>query len=146
MLSRIKKVIINYWISEETNIFRNYKDAIAGFVVLVVIPAGSICLTISAGSEGRIFWNYTFPLVSIAMAGLYDSFGRYDGNPVTRPKLVIRGILDLLAIFFSAVGIGEENGIVPYISPILLLICGLILTFEMYNRIKKAILISSWNS
>lgn len=34
--------------------------------------------------------------------------------------------------------------ILPYIAPILLLVCGLLLTFEIYNRVKRAILISPW--
>lgn len=38
----LKRVIRNYWLAEETNIFRNYRDALAGFVALVIIPAVSI--------------------------------------------------------------------------------------------------------
>ena len=44
MVKILKRVIRNYWLAEETNIFRNYKDALAGFVALVIIPAVSVFL------------------------------------------------------------------------------------------------------
>ncbi|MDB2127844.1 hypothetical protein, partial [Enterocloster clostridioformis] len=44
MVKMLKRVIRNYWLAEETNIFRNYRDALAGFVALVIIPAVSVFL------------------------------------------------------------------------------------------------------
>lgn len=46
MVKMLKRVIRNYWLAEETNIFRNYRDALAGFVALVIIPAVSVFCTI----------------------------------------------------------------------------------------------------
>ena len=138
----LKQVIRNYWIAEETNIFRNYRDALLGLGVLVIIPAFSVWFVIC--TEDYTFWSYTFPFISISMAGVYDTYGRYDGTSPKNAKLVIRVIFDFLAIFFAALSVGSNNMILPYIAPILLLVCGLLLTFEIYNRVKRAILISPW--
>ena len=40
MVKMLKRVIRNYWLAEETNIFRN----LAGFVALVIIPSVSVFL------------------------------------------------------------------------------------------------------
>lgn len=124
-------------------IFRNYKDALAGAVVLVFMPAFSICM--AACVKDYTFWNYTFPLLSISLAGLYDTYGRYEGEAPKNLKLGVRVLFNSVSIFFSALSIGVENAILPYISPILLFICGLFLVFEIFNRIRKAILISRWS-
>lgn len=139
----LKRVIKNYWLAEETNIFRNYRDALAGFVVLVMIPAVSVFFVLFI--DNYTFWSYSFPLISISLAGAYDTYGRYNGKDSPKnPKLVVRFVLDLLAIFFAAFSIGRNNMILPYVAPILLLVCGLFLTAEIYNRLKMAALISRW--
>lgn len=141
-MKKLRLVIGNYWLSEETNIFRNYKDALAGFLVLVVIPAVSVLLVLC--TNGYTFWNYTFPFVSISLAGAYDTYGRYDGISPRNAKLVVRVIFDFLAIFFAALSVGINDMVLPYVAPALLFVCGLLLTFEIYNRVKRAILISPW--
>lgn len=141
-MNKLKLVIKNYWLAEETNIFKNYRDALAGFVVLVVIPAFSILFV--GYEDDYTFWSYAFPFISISLAGAYDTYGRYDGDSPKNAKLVVRIILDFFAIFFAALSVGNDNVILPYVAPILLFICGLFLTCEIYNRIKRAVLISSW--
>lgn len=59
-MKMLKRVIRNYWLAEETNIFRNYRDALAGFVALVIIPAVSIFFVLF--TDGYTFWSYTFRL------------------------------------------------------------------------------------
>lgn len=112
-------------------------------MVLVFMPAFSICM--AACVKDYTFWNYTFPLLSISLAGLYDTYGRYEGEAPKNLKLGVRVLFNSVSIFFSALSIGVENAILPYISPILLFICGLFLVFEIFNRIRKAILISRWS-
>ncbi len=138
----LKRVIRNYWLAEETNIFRNYRDALAGFVALVIIPAVSIFFVLF--TDGYTFWSYTFPFISISLAGAYDTYGRYNGHSPQNAKLVIRLIFDFLAIFFATLSVGNNNTILSYVAPILLFVCGLFLTFEIYNRVKRAVLISPW--
>lgn len=139
---KLIRIIRNYWLAEETNIFKNYKDALCGFVVLILIPALSVGSAIFATKY--TFWNYTFPLLSISLAGLYDTYGRYEGDSPKNPKLAIRIIFNCISIFFAALSVGIKNNIPPYFSPILLLICGIFLIFEIYNRVRKAVLISRW--
>lgn len=143
IVNKLIKVVNNYWNAEDTNIFKNYTDALAGLIVLVIVPALSIIFAVCV--EKYTFWNYTFPLLSISLAGIYDNYGRYEGESPKNLKLAVRTLLDFLAIFFAALCIGMENIILPYISPILLCICGLLLVYEIYNRVKTAILISPWS-
>lgn len=141
-MNKLGQMIKNYWLAEETNIFKNYKDALAGLLVLIVIPALSVFFVIY--TDEYTFWSYTFPFVSVSLAGVYDTYGRYDGVSPKNAKLVVRVVFDFLAIFFAAISIGNDGGVLPYVAPILLSVCGLFLTFEIYNRIKRAVLISPW--
>ncbi len=141
-MTKLIKIVNNYWNAEDTNIFKNYTDALAGLVVLVIVPALSIIFAICV--EKYTFWNYTFPLLSISLAGIYDTYGRYEGESPKNLKLAVRIIVHCFAIFFAALCIGVESIILPFVSPILLCVCGLLLIYEIYNRIKTAILISRW--
>ena len=62
-MSNLLKIIRNYYSSENTNIFRNYKDALAGAVVMIGLPIVSVFMAVCV--EEYTFWNYTFPLLSI---------------------------------------------------------------------------------
>ncbi len=141
-MEKLIQVIKNYWLSEETNIFKNYKDALAGFIVLVVTPGFSLLFVLC--TDSYTFWSYTFPFISISLAGAYDTYGRYDGTSPKNAKLVVRLIFDFLAIFFAALSVGINNMVLPYVAPTLLFICGLFLTLEIYNRVKIAVMISRW--
>lgn len=142
-MSTIIGTIKNYWNAENTNIFNNYRDALAGSVVLVVVPALSVFFAVFV--ERYTFWNYTFPLLSISLAGLYDTYGRYDQGSPKNQKLMVRAIVHFVSIFFAALCIGIESKVLPYISPCLLCVCGLFLISEIYRRVKSAILISPWS-
>lgn len=131
-----------YWIASQTNIFKNYIDAILGIIVLVFLPLGSLMLV--NVSEDTGFWIYVFPLISISLAGVYDAYGRYEKDSPQNFKLGIRVVLDMLAIFFAAYFANTERIWAHYIPSILLLLNGSILLFEAVNRIKTAIEISSW--
>lgn len=142
MVKELKKLAKNYWFAEESNIFRNYRDALAGFIVLVLVPAFSIIFTVH--TDKYTFWGYSFPLIAVSLAGAYDTYGRYDGKSPKNVKLVIRIVFDFCAIFFSVLSLGVDSVICPYIAPILLTMCGLLLLYEMYIRIQLAIQISPW--
>lgn len=109
---------------------------------MIGMPIVSVFMAVCV--EEYTFWNYTFPLLSIALAGLYDTYGRYEEKSPKNTKLAIRIIFDLVAIFFAALSIGIDNKVLPYISPGLLLVCGLLLSYEIYNRVRMAIWISPW--
>lgn len=141
-MNDVIKIVKNYWLSEESNIFKNYRDALAGFIVLIVIPAMSILLVVHTSDCS--FWNYTFPLVSISMAGAYDTYGRYSGASPKNVKLAIRIILNFLAIVFTAFATDNNNSALSFVAPILLLLCGLFLLYEIFNRLKIAVQISPW--
>ena len=138
----LKLLVRNYWLAEETNIFKNYKDALLGLIALILIPAFSIFFVIC--TENYTFWSYTFPFISISLAGAYDTYGRYEGTSPKTPKLVVRIAFDFLAVFFAGFSVGIDSKVLPYVAPLLLFICGLLLTYEIYNRVKRAILISPW--
>lgn len=142
-MKTIINIIKRYWIDEKTNIFKNYKDALFGLLVLVIIPAISICLGIY--SQPITFWSYTFPILSISIASLYDTYGRYEGDSPKNIKLAIRAIINFFALLFSCVCLGVNSIVLPYIAPVLLLFSGLLLVFEIWKRVKYAILLSPWN-
>lgn len=67
------------------------------------------------------------------------------GSSPRNSKLVVRVMFDLGAIFFAALCVGTNDKILPFVSPLLLCICGLLLVLEIYNRVKRAVLISPWS-
>lgn len=123
------------------NVFYNV-DAVLGIVILICLPLGSlISINISKNTD---FWSYAFPLISIALAGIYDAYGRYEKNSSKNFKLCIRVILDTLAIFFGAYFSNVNLIWKHYIPSIILLFSGIMLLSEAINRIKTAIEISPW--
>lgn len=142
-MNKLVTVVKRYWIAEETNIFKNYRDAIMGLVSLIIIPLFSICLVFAV--EEYTFWNYSFPLISISWAGVYDCFGRFETKSPKNPKLVVHMVFNGISIFFSILCPGVSHTYLPIVSPSLLFLCGLFLFFEIYNQIKYAISISFYN-
>ena len=55
----------------------------------------SICI------DQYTFWNYTYSLMSISLAGIYDSYGRYEYRSLKNVKLFIRVLIDIVAIFLQ---------------------------------------------
>ena len=48
------------------------------------------------------FWNYSFPLISISWAGVYDCFGRFETKSPKNSKLVVRMVFNGISIFFPS--------------------------------------------
>lgn len=133
-----------YWFDLETNIFKNYIDAILGSLVLIVLPAISL---VSAVIVDTTTWaNYLFPIVSICLAGIYDTYGRYEPGSPKNIKLGVRVVFDLIAMFLAALLVGESELILRLIVPGLLLLLGLSLVIEVIWRVKTAIELSCWYS
>lgn len=133
-----------YWFDLETNIFKNYIDAILGSLVLIVLPAISL---VSAVIVDTTTWaNYLFPIVSICLAGIYDTYGRYEPGSPKNIKLGVRVVFDLIAMFLAALLVGESELILRLIAPGLLLLLGLSLVIEVIWRVKTAIELSCWYS
>ena len=52
-----------------------------GIVPLVLLPAGSLLPTLLVAEAD--FWNYTFPISCISIAGIYDAYGRMEASNQT---------------------------------------------------------------
>lgn len=88
-------------------------------------------------------WNYTFPILSICVAGIYDAYGRYKQGASRNVKLGIRAGVDFLSLILSAVLVNE----IWYIRLIptgLLALCGIALIFEVVIRVLTTIQMSDW--
>ena len=129
----LMKSIASYWFNMSSNVFKNYKDALLGLLALIIVPGFSLLLAIDTFEVA--FLSYGFPLFSIAIAGLYDTYGRYEKKAIKNKKLLVRACFNCAAIVFVIVAIITKNEWVAYIGPILLLVCGLGLIFEVINRV-----------
>lgn len=139
---KLKDTIKKYWIDAETNIFKNYFDAVFGAIALIVIPGVSL-VTVMFVTETN--WaNYTFPLLSICFAGLYDTYGRYEAHSAKNFKLGMRAIIDVFAFILTCLFVGSDSKILLALPIILLLMSGLGLGTEVVIRVKTAIEISKW--
>lgn len=128
----------------ETNIFKNYIDALLGSVILIVLPFISLLSLIEIIDEPSLF-NYAFPLVSICLPGAYDTYGRYEtGNP-KNIKLAIRIAFDFSSIVLAFIALIVKSKFLLVLAPIVLLLPGIMIVFEVYTRVKTAIEISKWN-
>lgn len=142
-LSKLTKTIKNYLVDPETYIFKNYIDALLGTIILIVLPALSLMSLIETLDNANIV-NYVFPLSSICLAGAYDTYGRYEHNSPKNVKLVFRIIFDVLAIVLAFIAVSVNNKFLIVLAPTVLIIPGLLLCFEVYARVKTAIMISKW--
>ena len=94
-VSKVWKILKAYWPREETNIFRNYIDAILGLIILIALPCASICSAIFV--EKTTFANYVFPIVSICLSGACDTYGRFQKDSHKNFKLVVRLVLEMFS-------------------------------------------------
>lgn len=140
-MTDLARVVKAYWFSNETNIFKNHIDALYGLGVLVLIPLLSIILTIRIDSSS--FWNYSFPLISISLAEIYDVYGRYEYKSSKNTKLFVRIALNCVSIAFS-LGCRGCSGVILFFSPVCLCLNGLLLVVEICNRVNYAIKLSKW--
>ena len=89
------------------------------------------------------FWSYTFPIISICIAGMYDSYSRYKPKQKKNIKLGIRVFIDSCVIVASAV-VQQSSSKVRLIPVAILLFCGLFFAYESFLRVKTQIESSSW--
>lgn len=138
---KIIQAAFSYWTDMKTNIFKNYIDALFGIIPLVIIPACSI-LPVLLITEIDL-WNYTFPISCISIAGIYDAYGRLEERNPKNLKLCIRMGLNGIALFLSSIllNCGECVRLIP---GIILMVCGVMLLREIFQRIATAIQMSEW--
>ena len=116
-------------------------DALLALVPLVFLPLVSLISVFFVDPPD--FWNYTFPIFSICIAGMYDSYSRYKPNQAKNIKLGVRVFIDFLVIATSAVlqqG-GKKERLIPVV---ILLVCGLFFIFEIFMRVRTQIESSPW--
>lgn len=138
----LKDTVKKYWTDKNNNIFKNYIDAILGAIALIVIPLLSLSTVIFID---EITWtNYIFPICSICFAGIYDTYGRYTPNSTRNVKLVMRIMIDVVALFLACLAPIAACPFFHFLPPAMLLLCGLGIGNEIFLRIKTAIEISQW--
>lgn len=129
------------WTDLETNVFKNYLDALFGIAPLVILPAWSLFPTLLLTEVN--FWNYTFPIFCISIAGIYDAYGRMEKHQSKNIKLGIRMTLNGIALIFSAILLNCNNR-ARWIPGIVLTICGVMLLREIWQRIATSIQMCEW--
>lgn len=142
-LNKLLLAFKNYINDPETNIFRNYVDALLGMIILLVLPILSLISLIGIYDNVGVI-NYAFPIASICLAGAYDTYGRYEHKSPKNIKLAIRLVFDFTAIVLSLIAVATQNCVVTVLSPVLLLIPGAMILHEVFVRVKTAIEISKW--
>ena len=142
-MSKLTKTIKNYFTDPDTNIFKNYIDALLGSVILIILPMLSLVSSIGVWGNANVV-NYVFPISSICLAGAYDAYGRYEYKSPKNLKLGIRIAFDGMAIVLSLIAIAVQSKILTVIAPVVLIIPGVLLCFEVYSRVRTAIMISKW--
>ena len=143
VLSKLTKTIKNYFTDPDTNIFKNYIDALLGSVILIILPMLSLISSIGVWGNANVV-NYVFPISSICLAGAYDAYGRYEYKSPKNLKLGIRIAFDGVAIVLSLIAIAIQSKILTVIAPVVLIVPGVLLCFEVYSRVRTAIMISKW--
>lgn len=136
------KAVYRYWTSDESNIFRDYKDALFGFVVLVLLPFLSLIAVWNTSgfaykfdNTGTAFWAYSFPLISVSISGLSDAFARLEFNAEKNAKLVVRIVINLVAGLLAGIMGWQWNLFLRLLPAILLVINGLLLIYEIATNI-----------
>lgn len=132
------KDIKEYFNDIDANIFRNYRDALFGSIVLIILPIVSLVYTFAV-LETPQFFSYLFPLLSICIAGAYDAYGRFGENKRNKSKLRFRIICDLIALFVAIVATWLKNIVLVVIAPSILVLSGLLLVYEIFYRVITAI-------
>lgn len=132
---------VTYWTDLKTNIFKNYLDALFGIIPLVILPAGSLLPALLITEVN--FWNYTFPISCISIAGIYDAYGRMEKQQPKNVKLGIRMALNGIALLLSAILL-YSGECVRWIPGVFLTISGIMLLIEIWQRIVTSIQMSEW--
>ena len=119
-------------------------DAILGILSLIVVPAVSLWFVNYAGEH--TFLAFAFPLLSICIAGIYDSFGRFGNANNNNTKLIIRIVLDFSAEAFVVMDILPQLPDYRYVPPALLLISGLCVLGDAVYMLYWAIYVSKFHA
>lgn len=91
-----------------------------------------------------MFWAYSFPLMSIAISGIFDAIARIESKSPKNPKLAIRIVVDSIAVLLTAL-IGGHGDIFSRLIPAIMLgIAGLSLIYEIIMNVVTAIKVSKW--
>lgn len=140
-MKKIYQAVQAYLADVDTFIFNDWIDALLGTVPLILVPAVSLLSLLWI--EATNFWNYCFPIISISIAGAYDTYGRYRPRAARNLKLAVRLAVDLAAIIVACALQTAQSG--WRVAPsLLLLICGIALSCEVIRRVKDAIQSSPW--
>jgi len=138
---RTVQAIATYWSDLQTNIFRNYCDALFGIIPLVLLPASSLAPALAVAEAD--FWNYTFPISCISTAGIYDAYGRLESHKPKNLKLGFRMALNFTALLLSALLV-DHGKYVRMIPGAILTLCGIFLLGEIWQRVVTSIQMSEW--
>lgn len=139
----------NLWKDPDTFIFNSWVDAVFGFFAMIVLPAVSLFYVISGG--GVLFSAYGFPIISLSLTALYDSYGRYCSIPqdcdvairnVIRAKIITRIVCHILVIALSLL-VCESASLagISWVPYVFLVVSGMIIVLEGFNRIKTSCLL-----
>lgn len=141
----IFKIVVAYYKDSSTIIYRNWIDALTSTITFILLPFLSIFLILS--SDNHSFWQYSFPLLSIALTGICDSVSRYDGERKTIvPKVTARIVFDALALILACSISKTTISWLFWIPPVILILSGMFLLYDAWKQIHTTILISgkSW--
>lgn len=134
----LRKGILKFFTDIDGNIFGNYKDALLGCVILIVLPLLSVISTFNTMNQPQ-FFSYLFPILSICAAGAYDTYGRYGKNSIKNAKLYIRLACDCIALIIATVVTILRQIKLTVVAPILLVVPGVLILYEVVFRVVTAI-------
>lgn len=136
------------WRSPETFVFHSALDVIFGFFVLLAIPAISLWYVADGG--GVLWSNYGFPFISITIAALYDTYGRYVSvessdiptRKVAYAKLILRAICSVVSLVISCLICGV-SALAPiwWVPCIPLILASILLGSEGVQRLRTGFLL-----
>lgn len=136
------------WRSPKTYIFHSSLDVIFGFFALLAIP--TISLWYVADGGGVLWSNYGFPFISITIAALYDTYGRYVSvessdiptRKVAYAKLIFRALCSVVSLVLSCLICGVSAlATIWWVPCIPLILAGILLGSEGLQRLGSGFLL-----
>lgn len=138
------------WQDKSTFFFHSILDVFFGTIALFIFPIISLWYVYKGG--GILFSNYGFPLISISVAALYDTYGRYKPSTdfenvrfvgVYYTKLILRATCNLLTLLIAALICGAQNLSDYWWLPCIpLVFSAILLCNEAWQRIKTSFMLS----
>lgn len=137
---------LKLWASDESNIFNDWKDALFGFAISICLPFMSLLSLIFTKelnyTQDSSFWTYSFPTVSIAISGIFDSIMRMSPKLFRNFKLYVRIALDAVCVIWSSAAWAAQIFFIRLFPAIILIVSGLLLSLEIFNNWKLSYKIS----